>query len=103
MSRERDRLVKERTAHVNRIKGQLRQKGMVVGKPRCCDWLIWLADQRDWQGKALPENLFAEVQHEHERLMLLAGRMRRWSAHPKRPIGLLRRLGRLTTVCFCAG
>ena len=71
MSRERDRLVKERTAHVNRIKGLLRQKGMVVGKPRCCDWLIWLADQRDWQGKALPENLFAEVQHEHERLMLL--------------------------------
>jgi transposase len=71
VSRERDRLVKERTAHVNRIKGLLRQKGFAVGKPRRGDWLSWLAEQRDWQGKPLPENLFTEVKHEHERLMLI--------------------------------
>jgi len=70
-SRERDRLVKERTAHVNRIKGLLRQKGIAVGKPRQGDWLSWLAEQRDWRGNTVPENLLAEVRDEHERLMLI--------------------------------
>jgi transposase len=72
VTRERDRLVKERTAHVNRIKGLLRQKGIAVGKPRRGDWLSWLAGQRDWQGKPLPSALLAEVKDEHERLMLIS-------------------------------
>jgi transposase len=72
VTRERDRLVKERTAHVNRIKGLLRQKGIAVGKPRRGDWLSWLEGQRDWQGKPLPSALFAEVKDEHERLMLIS-------------------------------
>ena len=42
-SRERDRLIKEQTAHTNRIKALLRLLGMAVGNPRRRDWLSWLA------------------------------------------------------------
>jgi transposase len=70
-TRERDRLVKERTAHSNRIKALLRLQGLAVGKPRRRDWLSWLEGQRDWQGKpALPAAL-AEIKHEHQRLMMV--------------------------------
>ena len=41
-SRERDRLVKEQTAHTNRIKALLRLAGMAVGYPRRKNWLHWL-------------------------------------------------------------
>jgi transposase len=70
-SRERDRLVKEQTAHTNRIKGLLRLLGMAVGNPRRRDWLAWLARQRDWQGQPLPPHLLAEAKREHARLMLV--------------------------------
>lgn len=70
-SRERDRLVKEQTAHTNRIKALLRLLGMAVGNPRRRDWLSWLARQRDWQGQPLPPHLLAEVTREHARLMLM--------------------------------
>ncbi|MCA6113310.1 IS110 family transposase, partial [Bradyrhizobium sp. CNPSo 4026] len=70
-SRERDRLVKEQTAHTNRIKALLRLRGMAAGNPRRRDWLSWLARQRDWQGQPLPPQLLAEVTREHARLMLM--------------------------------
>jgi transposase len=70
-SRERDRLVKEQTAHSNRIKALLRLVGMAVGNPRRGDWLSWLERQRDWQGHPVPPHLLAEVAHEHGRLMLV--------------------------------
>jgi transposase len=70
-SRERERLVKEQTAHSNRIKALLRLQGMAVGYPRRRDWLHWLAQQRDWQGRPLPPHLLAEVTREHARLMLV--------------------------------
>jgi len=70
-SRERDRLIKEQTAHTNRIKGLLRLVGMAVGNPRRRDWLAWLDRQRDWQGQPVPPHLLAEVKREHARLMLL--------------------------------
>jgi transposase len=70
-SRERDRLVKEQTAHTNRIKGLLRLLGMAVGNPRRRDWLAWLARQRDWQRQPLPPHLLAEAKREHARLMLV--------------------------------
>jgi transposase len=41
-SREHDRLIKEQTAHTNRIKALLRLLGMAVGNPRRRDWLSWL-------------------------------------------------------------
>jgi transposase len=70
-SRERDRLVKEQTAHTNRIKALLRLAGMAVGSPRRSNWLHWLAQQRDWQGQPLSPHLLAEVTREHARLMLV--------------------------------
>ena len=70
-SRERERLIKEQTAHSNRIKALLRLQGMAVGYPRRRDWLNWLAKQRDWQGQPLSPHLLAEVTREHARLMLV--------------------------------
>lgn len=70
-SRERDRLVKEQTAHSNRIKALLRLLGIDVGTPRRRNWLTWLEQQRDWQGQPLPSHLLAEVKREHARLMLV--------------------------------
>jgi transposase len=70
-SRERERLVKEQTAHTNRIKALLRLHGMEVGYPRRRDWLKWLEQQRDWQGQPLSPHLLAEVEREHARLMLV--------------------------------
>ena len=70
-SRERDRLVKEQTAHTNRLKALLRLQGMAVGYPRRRNWMHWLAQQRDWQGQPLSPHLLAEVTREHARLMLV--------------------------------
>ena len=70
-SRERDRLVEEQTAHINRIKALLRLVGMAVGNPRRRDWLTWLERPRDWRGQPVPPHLLAEVKREHARLTLL--------------------------------
>jgi transposase len=70
-SRERDRLVKEQTAHTNRIKALLRLSGVAVGNPRRRDWLSFLEQQRDWQGQPLPPHLLAEVKREHARLTMI--------------------------------
>jgi transposase len=70
-TRERDRLIKEQTAHTNRLKGLLRLLGMAVGNPRRRDWLKWLAAQRDWQGQAVPPRSMVELAREHARLMLV--------------------------------
>src|SRR5213595_132435 len=74
-SRERDRLVKEQTAHTTRIKALLRLLGMAMGNPRRRDWLSWLATQRDWQGQAVPPRMLGEIRHEHARLMLVRERL----------------------------
>jgi transposase len=71
ISRERERLVKEQTAHTNRIKALLRLSGLEVGNPRRRNWLSWLEQQRDWQGQPLPPHVLAEVKREHARLMLV--------------------------------
>ena len=70
-SRERDRLVKEQTAHTNRIKALLRLVGMAVGNPRRADWVGWLGRQTDRRGCPVPPRLLAEVEREHARLMLV--------------------------------
>jgi len=70
-SRERQRLVQEQTAHINRIKALLRLLGMAVGNPRRRDWLSWLEAQRDWQGEPVPARQMAELEREHARLMLV--------------------------------
>jgi transposase len=70
-SRERDRLITEQTGHTNRIKSLLRLHGFAVGNPRRQDWLKWLADQRDWQGRPVPPRILLEIEREHARLMLV--------------------------------
>ena len=70
-SRERDRLVKEQTAHTNRIKALLRLLGVAVGNPRRRNWLSFLEQQRDWQGQPIPPHLLAEVKREHARLTMV--------------------------------
>ena len=74
-SRERNRLIKEQTAHTNRIKALLRLLGMAVGNPRRRNWLSWLATQRDWQGQAVPPQMLSEIRHEYARLMLVRERL----------------------------
>jgi transposase len=74
-SRERGRLIKEQTAHTNRIKALLRLLGVAVGNPRRRDWVSWLAEQRDWQGQAVPPQMLSELRHEHARLMLVRERL----------------------------
>src|SRR5262249_40042801 len=69
-SRERERLIKEQTGHSNRIKALLRTLGLAAGNPRRGDWLRWLAEQRDWEGRAVPPHYLAELAREHARLML---------------------------------
>jgi transposase len=70
-TRERDRLIKEQTGHINRIKSLLRLLGIAVGHPRRRDWSRWLATQRDWQGQAVPPQTMAELEREHARLMVV--------------------------------
>jgi len=71
VTRERDRLITEQTAHTNRIKALLRLVGMAVGNPRRRNYLTWLAAQRDWQGQGVPPRMLTEIKHEHARLLLL--------------------------------
>ena len=70
-SRERERLLKERTAHTNRIKGLLHAQGIRDAKPLARDFLRRLEDLRTGDGRALPPRLAAEIAREHERLVVV--------------------------------
>jgi transposase len=74
-TRQHYRLIKEQTAHINRIKALLRLQGIAVGNPRQHEWLSWLATQRDWQGHAVAPRILAEIEHEHARLMLVRNQL----------------------------
>jgi transposase len=69
--RERERLVKERGAHVNRIKGLLHGQGVRGAQPRHKGFCTWLATVRTGDGRDLPAQLVAELAREHARLMLV--------------------------------
>lgn len=76
MTRERERLIKEQTAHTNRIKALLRTMGMATGNPRRRDWVTRLEAQRDKNGNPLRPHLMAELRREHARLMLVGEQLR---------------------------
>jgi transposase len=78
-TRERERLIKEQTAHTNRIKGLLRLSGLAGDNLRRRDWVIWLETQRDRNGEPLRPQLVAELKREHARLMLLGAQLRELS------------------------
>jgi transposase len=76
MTRERERLIKEQTAHTNRIKALLRTVGTATGNPRRRDWVTWLEGQRDKNGERLRPQLMAELKREHARLILVGEQLR---------------------------
>lgn len=70
-TRERERLLKERTAHSNRIKGLLFGQGIRDAMPLKPGFLASLDKLRTGNGRALPPRLKEEIVREHERLCLV--------------------------------
>jgi transposase len=71
LTRERDRLLKERTMHTNRIKGLLHAQGIRDAMPMKRGFLATLATVRTGDGRPLPARLKEEIAREQERLGLL--------------------------------
>src|SRR5436190_8893288 len=71
VSRERDRLLKERTGHTNRITGLLHAQGIRDVKPLARGFLVSLNDMRTGDGRPLPARLKEEIVREHQRLSLV--------------------------------
>jgi transposase len=71
-TRERERLVKERTAHTNRIKALLFGQGIRDVMPRKPGFIASLEQMRSGDGRGLPPHLKQEIVREHERLCLVA-------------------------------
>ena len=69
--RERHRLVKERTAHSNRIKGLLKTQGIMDFNPRAADAASQLDDLLTGDGRRLGSCLRQEIIRELERLSLV--------------------------------
>jgi transposase len=69
-TRERERLVTERTAHTNRIKSLLHGQGIRDAMPLKPGFLEGLDKVRTGDGRLLPPHLKDEIRREHERLIL---------------------------------
>jgi transposase len=82
-TRERDRLIKECTAHTNRIKGLLLGQGIRNVHPLNRSFVKSLAGLRTGDGHPLPERLKQEIVREHERLCLVARQLRELEAKSK--------------------
>jgi transposase len=70
-NRERGRLLKERTAHTNRIKGLLFGQGIRDVMPLKADFIASLETLRTGDGRPLPPIVKEEIIREHERLCLV--------------------------------
>jgi transposase len=70
-TRARERLVKERTAHCNRIQGLLAAQGVTSVKVGGRDWLDQLTAERTGDGRPLGAALLADIRCEAERLALV--------------------------------
>jgi transposase len=70
-TRERERLVSERTAHRNRIQGLLAAQGVTAIKVGARDWPDRLAVACTGDGRTLGVALLAEIRREAERLALV--------------------------------
>jgi transposase len=70
-TRERDRLLDERIAHTNRIKGLLHGQGVRDAMPLKPGFIASLEKVRIGDGRALPPRLKEEIVREHERLILV--------------------------------
>jgi len=70
-TRERERLVRERTAHRNRIQGLLATQGVAEVKLGTRGWMERVEAARSGDGRALGPVLLAETRREAERLLLV--------------------------------
>jgi transposase len=75
-TRERERLLKERGAHNNRIKGLLQGQGIRDAEPRRPGFIANLDKVRTGDGRPLPARLKEEIVREHERLCLVERQLR---------------------------
>jgi transposase len=73
--RERGRLLQERGAHVNRIKGLLHGQGIRDANPRAEGFEERLGELRTGDGQAVPSALAAEIARELARLRLLVAQI----------------------------
>src|SRR5207244_6708924 len=71
-TRERERLLKERTSHSNRIKGLLHGQGVRDAQPLKPGFIASLDKMRTGDGRMLTPWLKEEITREHERLCLAA-------------------------------
>src|SRR5206468_5057725 len=82
-TRERERLLKERTAHTNRIKGLLHGQGIRDVNPLARTFIKDIARLRTGDGRPLPTRLKEEIAREHERLCLVARQLAELEAHSR--------------------
>jgi transposase len=83
LNRERDRLLKERVAHTNRIKGLLHGQGIRDADPFDRGFLASLDQLRTGDGRVLPPRLKEEIMREHQRLWLLVKQLQKLEASSK--------------------
>ncbi|RPI72451.1 MAG: IS110 family transposase [Geobacteraceae bacterium] len=83
-NRERDRLVKERGAHVTRIKSLLVLYGIhaAVGSK----FLQLLEEVRAWDGSKLPEHIVQELKREYERIGMLDRQLKQLKEEKKQQL-----------------
>lgn len=74
--RERQRLVRERTGHINRIKGLLFAQGIRDIQPKLRRTRIDFAALETAEGHPLPDRLRRELEREYARLSLIAAQLR---------------------------
>jgi transposase len=74
--RERQRLVRERTGHINRIKGLLFAQGIRGIEPKLRRTRINFGALITAEGNPLPERLCCELEREYERLELVQKQLR---------------------------
>lgn len=74
--RERQRLIRERTGHINRIKGLLFAQGIRGIEPKRRQTRIDFAALRTAEGHPLPERLCRELEREYARLGLIQDQIR---------------------------
>jgi len=67
LHRERERLKKERTGHISRIRSLLVLHGVRIGNVSRCSF----HDLRMWDGRPLPAEILAELEREKTRLLLV--------------------------------
>jgi transposase len=76
ISRERERLVRERTGHINRIRALFTAQGVRVARVKDGKWVELLGDLRTGDGRSLPPKLRAELEREWQRLVLVMAQLR---------------------------